>query len=274
MVTFTEMEDLKSYYYPRTSSSLEGLLQIADMLRMSEDERFMIDEFHHPIIEKEIEVANNILKEEYNSLCAKGLYFYGCPVSIYTVTYQNRLSSFLRDRPGSSEIDFLLDESEEGLLHLPQYFSLLNEDIIKPLKEGLQLRFQFLKNRISEGVTIKYLPKEDKFELLGEVIGYDINENYPNLFTTLSVFKAFKTYLSFIIRDVQEISFLKKSLEQHSLITSITDMDFIEFLWDNKYISSAEYSALRRNGQLSSLSKSSTASRSQLFDKVFSETLS
>ena len=268
------MENIRSSYYPKTISILESVLHIAETLRLMEDERYLIEGIFHPEIQKVLKVANNTFREEYSSLYQKGLYFYGCPFSIYTNTYDERLSSFQRDNIGSNEVDFLLEESNHGLRSLPQYFTLLDTETIKPLKEGLELRFQFLKNRISEGVTVKYLRKEDKFELLNEVIGYEVNENYPNLFTTLSVFKAFKTYLSFITRDVQEVSFLKKSLEQYSLITSISDMDFIEFLWDNKYISSAEYSALRRNGQLSSLLKSSTASRSQLFDKVFSETLS
>jgi len=142
------MENIKSSYYLKTTAALEDVVLLMNTLHCLDDERFIIEGMEHPDIQKSISVAWEVFTAEYASLSEKGEYFYGCPISVYIMTYQSRLNAFLKNQKGVEEIHFILKESREGLLALPKYFQILGDEFLAPFNFALQSRYKFLKDRI------------------------------------------------------------------------------------------------------------------------------
>ena len=94
---------------------------------------------------------------------------------------------------------------------------------------------------------------------------------YPLIFTSANIYLKFNEYTSKHIIDYYlDYSYLKKRLEHENLIHRVKDNDFMRILFeDMKLIKLQCYNDYRVKNKLSSLKKSSSASRENNFNNIF-----
>ena len=109
-------------------------------------------------------------------------------------------------------------------------------------------------------------------EKLKELNAEVISDNpYPLLFVSKKVYDDFITYTSMHIIDYYlDYSYLKKRMEYEKLIHRTKDNEFMRIVYkDMGLISERIYQDYQIKNKLSSLEKSSTATRENIFNNVF-----
>ena len=109
-------------------------------------------------------------------------------------------------------------------------------------------------------------------EVLNKNSNKEPNKNpYPLIFTTVDIYLKFIKYTSNNIIDYYiDYSYLKKRLENLNLIHSIKDNEFMRILYEEMgLISKKNYLEYSIKNKLSSLNKSSSASRENHFNNIF-----
>ena len=256
----------KQKYFPETTDVFESYLTVIDTL--SKDPGSLYNLINEDPAETQFrKELNDVYLKEYNRLLKKGVYFYGCPINIYEQTYPLRLANFKQEVKGGEEYDFILLELREGIFKIPEGFSLLQDRYLIPLKAALRKRFQFLKIRLPDNVTIE-VDDDDTFTPKYHTEDQEVVKR-PHFFKTDKSFKAFLIYLNGCTRELQEVSFIKKQMQADGHIYDITDMDFTDWLRDNDYLRPNELEPLVAAGQLNSLNRSSTPSRITRYHSIF-----
>jgi len=94
---------------------------------------------------------------------------------------------------------------------------------------------------------------------------------YPLLFTSGKVYNEFISYTSNHIIDYYlDFSYLKKRLEAEGLIHNTKDNDFMKIIYDDmELINKTDYRDYKIKNKLSSLNKSTSASRENNFNNTF-----
>ena len=109
-------------------------------------------------------------------------------------------------------------------------------------------------------------------EVLNKNPNKEPNKNpYPLIFTSVDIYLKFIKYTSNNIIDYYiDYSYLKKRLENLNLIHSIKDNEFMRILYEEMgLISKKNYLEYSIKNKLSSLNKSSSASRENHFNNIF-----
>ena len=109
-------------------------------------------------------------------------------------------------------------------------------------------------------------------EVLNKNSNKEPNKNpYPLIFTSVDIYLKFIKYTSNNIIDYYiDYSYLKKRLENLNLIHSIKDNEFMRILYEEMgLISKKNYQEYSIKNKLSSLNKSSSASRENHFNNIF-----
>ena len=109
-------------------------------------------------------------------------------------------------------------------------------------------------------------------EKLKELSAEIVSDNpYPLLFVSHKIYKRFIEYESKYILDVLlDYSYLKKRMEYEKLIHRTKDNEFMRIVYkDMGLISERIYQDYQIKNKLSSLEKSSTATRENIFNNVF-----
>lgn len=256
----------KQRYFPETTDVFESYLMVIDTL--SKDPESLYNLINEDPIETQLrKELNDVYFKEYSSLLKNGAYFYGCPINIYEQTYASRLANFKQEVKGGEEFDFILRELQEGVFKIPEGFSLLQEFYLIQFNAALRKRFEFLKIRLPDNVTIE-VNDDDTFKSKYHSDDQEVVKR-PHFFKADESFKAFLVYLNGCTRELQELSFIKKQMQTDGHIYDITDMVFIDWLKDNDYLKPKELEPLVAAGQLNSLNRSSTPSRITRYHSIF-----
>lgn len=188
----------------------------------------------------------------------------------YIKKYPERLDDYLGDIPDSIEDDFIefciseqnsiLDNNVKFLLEIE------NNDPINVLKFVSENFFDEYKSTSKR--KIEFL--KEKLNQYNLAANSELNP-YPLLFVSRKVYDGFLKYTSSYIIDINiDYSYLKKRLEDESLIHKTKDNEFMRLVFKEfKLISEARYQDYVIINKLSSLKKSSSVNRENNFNLVF-----
>lgn len=90
---------------------------------------------------------NKLFKQEYDNKVVSGKFFYGCPFSLYHLSYKIRVSDFIENYRDAYEIDFIKEELKcFNSIKLPDF---LFDEISKDINFSIDRCKEFLVNTLN-----------------------------------------------------------------------------------------------------------------------------
>ena len=260
-----------SHYEERVLDQLYGPLERKEPGK----ELRRVCKFYREVLEHE---ENGYIKEQFKVIINSQLNWHlqSIPqfyhLDYFKNHYKELSSDFAEENIDANEKDFIeeyIDSQKEIInktftyhIEVPGYKSL----------EVTQFTEKGFLDVFIRGSKKKITFLENKLYLLNGSINEVIENNpYPLLFTSADTYSKFNEYTSkHIIEYYLDYSYLKKRLEHENLIHRVKDNDFMRILFeDMKLIKLQCYNDYRVKNKLSSLKKSSSASRENNFNNIF-----
>lgn len=230
-------------------------------------------EFYFEILIKEddkliMSTFYRIIENKLYFVVQKDFRFYS--LEYYKEKYKEQLQYFLEDIPDSIESDFIekcikdqksiLDNTIKLYYQLKDYspidvLTFVSEDFLDEYKSTSKRKIEFLQ------VKLKECNLTSNSEL----------NPHSFLFVSREVYDNFIKYTSSYIIDFYiDYSYLKKRLENESLIHKTTDKEFMRIIYEElRLISENRYSIFVDENKLRSLKKSYSTQRENNFNIVF-----
>ena len=202
--------------FEKTSQEFEEYIQ--DLANREDPENgtyeyvFMIEEFQ----QSKYKSLDEIFSGEYKSYINEQIYFYGCPYTIYSSTYAERLKEYINDlqiKYGSvehvtSENVFIENELKTSFKFNP--FLFVNTHLGKILTTSLFKRNEFLKKRLNQldnkPVNEKEFPDYCKIgSLFAQGIIDKDGKRYNCNGVVIKDYKDYKLYLSDYVEDIAKV---------------------------------------------------------------------
>jgi hypothetical protein len=232
------------------------ILQIYFDILLKEDDKLIMSTFY------------KIIENKLYFVIQKDFKFYS--LEYYKEKYYEQLQDFLEDIPDSIEIDFIekcikdqksiLDNTIKFNYQLKDYspidvLTLVREDFLDEYKSTSKRKIEFLQAKLNESNLAS---------------NSQLNP-YSFIFVSREVYDNFRKYTSsYIIDFFIDYSYLKKRLEDESLIHKTTDREFMKFIFEElKLITESRYRIFLVENKLRSLKKSYSTQRENNFNIVF-----
>lgn len=97
-----------------------------------------------------------LFEKAVQKLDQQKIYYFGCPIRIYSETFEERKNIFLKEFEDAKDIDFIEEELKAGIFKLP-YDQYIFTKIEKKFQFSLSRRLEFLESKANElSFTIEY----------------------------------------------------------------------------------------------------------------------
>lgn len=168
--------------------------------------------------------------DDYKRLIDLQVYFYGCPLNIYTNTYKQRLNDFLEVFNEAKEIDFIEYELNKGISKIEYVLSKVTH---MKIKHSLKVRFEFLESRAFElGFVIE--SNEDDFKIHLIDTSQPITNYNESIFTSSDAENIFNEYYEMFIKENEsyysDLSFIFHTMRDDKFIYIKSQKGFKDWL--------------------------------------------
>lgn len=193
-------------------------------------------------------------------------------------------NTIYRDLYNILEMDLALTEVSLGDYFFEQYVNDINDNLDrienevnayiqnnnydKIQKEHIFYHKPILENRINELIR-EYSSKKASIKELPQQINNSIT-SLSTIFTETTSNEKFNNYLKLhIVEPYVDYSYLFQRMLKENIIVKIKHLDFVNWLFDNQYITENIKDLILKNNSFRSLSKSYSTQRENNFNNVF-----